>query len=392
MKLDIKPLIWDETLRDGEQSPGVAFSVKEKVDIAKFLDRVGVDIIDLGFPAISEDERTAIIQINNLGLKAKLGVTVRLTKDDILLAKKCGCKTIFMFAPTSEILIRTKFNMDYSEIKNSIIESIKFALNSDMEVFFISEDSTRSDIVFLTDLFNNIYKLGVESIVITDTIGIMTPSSIGKFVRQIINSCDKRIKFGIHCHNDFGLATANTISSLEEGIIYATATVNGIGERSGNASIEEIIMILTQLYNCDLNINTTLLLELSKMVENYSLLPVSANKAIVGYSSFRHESGIHINSMIKNLNTYLPFDPGLVGQENKFVYGKHSGKAAIRYFIENRFNEASKEDISAVLKVIKEKGREDKKLIIDKAIGYYNQELAISEVELEGLVERILNR
>jgi len=383
-------VIWDETLRDGEQSPGVNFSLEEKTEIAKLLDKIGVGIIDLGFPSTSKEEQKTIRYITRLGLKAKIGVTVRANIEDIKCAIDCGVNTIFLFAPTSKLHIYYKFGMNYEGINNMIFKAIEYAKMHNLDVYFISEDTSRSDFQYIIKLFNQLYDdYGIDKIVITDTIGIMLPFTIKKFVSKIINNCNSNIKFGIHCHNDFGLATANTIAAIESGIVYPTVTVNGIGERAGNASFEETVMILEKIYGYNTGIILKYMNALSSMVELYSGMPVSPNKPIVGYNVFRHESGIHVNAMLKKYETYEPFPPETVGRKRELVFGKHTGRTLIKHTLKNIgiTDEAIIEKLYSIVK--NTKFEESKKNNIYHLIhDYYKSSLGLTEEQLLNLVDK----
>jgi len=382
-------VIWDETLRDGEQAPGAAFSLQQKIQLAELLDEAGVGIIDLGFPVVSEEERQTVKTINRLGLNARTGVTLRAKKEDIDCALNCGIYRGFIFAPTSQLLIHTRFNMEGNTFKEQVLEVVKYALEMGMEVFFISEDTSRSDLEYIIPYFNELYQCGVDKIMITDTVGIMIPTTMKKLTAYIIENCHPGIKFGIHCHNDFGLATANTLAAIEAGITFPTLTLNGIGERAGNASFEETIMALELIYKVDTGIDLKKIMPLSRMVEQFSGLPVAPNKAVVGFNAFRHESGIHIHAMLKALETYETFPPEILGRKREFVLGKHSGRSLIRSILPPQSIGTEIEDI--LIDEIKrsDKNGEAKEKMIHQLQQYYMKELGITEDELLNLYHNI---
>ena len=387
-----KILIWDETLRDGEQSPGVHFSVNEKVQIAKMLDAIGINFIDIGFPCVSEEEIKATKQIISLDLKAEVGVTIRLLKEDILQAIELGVKNVFMFAPTSNIHIKTKFNFSHKQMADLIIRNVHYAITKGLNVYFISEDTSRSEMTFITNLFNDLQKLGVKAIILTDTVGIMYPTKMKQFIQEVIRSCDKSIVWGVHCHNDFGLATANTLAAIEAGITIPTLTINGIGERSGNAALEEVVVALEKLYNYNTNIRLKDLYKLSIMTENFSMIPLAANKAVVGDNSFKHESGIHINSLLKSLDSYIPFPPEDIGRCNEFVYGKHSGKSALLYYLKQNKILVSEAETKILLSKIKETAALNfpEKDIHEKTMQFFDN-FGVSETKIKDLVKEMHN-
>lgn len=379
-------LIWDETLRDGEQSPGAAFSIEQKIELAGLLDEAGVGIIDIGFPVISEEEKETVKIINGMDFKAKTGVTIRAKTEDIDCALELGVRRGFIFTPTSHLHIKTKFGVSLEEHKDSAIKAVKHAVDSGMDVCFISEDTSRSDLEYVIPLFNEIIQLGVDKIMITDTVGVMVPTTIKKFVSSIIERCDRGVQFGIHCHNDFGLATANTLTAVEAGVSLPTVTVNGIGERAGNASLEEIVMALELIYKINTGIDFKKIMPLSQKVERYSGIPVAPNKAVVGYNAFRHESGIHVHAMLKALKTYETFSPELLGRRHEFVLGKHSGKSLIRKILRLAPEEAHElEELLLNKAKSNHHNNEQKEKMYHEIQEYYKRELGITEEELLNL-------
>jgi len=380
-------IIWDETLRDGEQSPGVAFTLEEKIAIAELMAEMGVGIIDVGFPVVSKEEQETVKTINNLGLKSQIGVTLRAKKEDIDCALDCGIYSGFIFAPTSELHIKHKFNMDIYEFKELVIKTIEYALNQGMDVYFISEDTSRSAFDYIIPYFNELYSMGVDKIMITDTVGTMLPTTMKNFVTFIREQCHPGIKFGIHAHSDFGLATANTLAAIEAGVVLPTVTVNGIGERAGNASFEETVMALEQIYKFNTGINLKLIKELSRMVERFSGLPVAPNKAIVGYNAFRHESGIHVHGMMKSQKTYESVPPELLGEKHQFILGKHSGRNLIRKILQEKGIE-NETAVQYLTDQIKKMGyqKELKENMHFKIQNYYKKALGVTEDDLLQLI------
>ena len=328
--------MWDETLRDGEQSPAVALTVKDKVDLALALDRCGVAVIDAGFPAVSESEREAIAAVAALGLRARVGVTVRAREEDIDLALDCGVREVYLFLPTSPLHMRVKFGAGEDEIRQRALACSGYAMKRGLQVVFIAEDTSRSNPEFVSRLFTDLFSAGVGSCIITDTVGTATPESMSTLVGRIRAGTPASLQLGIHCHDDFGLACANTIAAVTEGVDFVTATVNGIGERAGNAALEEVVLALEQLYGIRTGVAMDQLYALSQLVEERTGMPVAPNKAVVGRNAFRHESGIHTHAMIKATETYEVLRPELVGRNREWVFGKHSGWALLAQLLEER--------------------------------------------------------
>ncbi|TFG16216.1 MAG: homoaconitate hydratase [Promethearchaeota archaeon] len=354
-KISEKIYIWDETLRDGEQSPGVFFSKKEKAAIVERLIDAGVSIIDLGFPGVSKEEDKAIEYVLNQGFASDMGVTVRATKNDIDKALQLGVERIHAFIATSSIHMKYKLMKTPDEVKKSVEESILYAKDHGITVDFISEDTMRSDLKFVSDLFNMSVECGANVLMITDTVGCATPSSIKYITKTLIESVNHD-KFGIHCHNDLGLASANTISAIEEGINYPTLTVNGIGERSGNASFAEVIMSLESIYNIDTGISLGKITQLSNLVESKSGIFLPAHAPIVGFNSFRHESGIHVDGLLKKALTYEPINPKILNRKREYVLGKHSGRNLIRSLLIEKNISFSEDHLEKILwKITSEK-------------------------------------
>lgn len=327
--------ISDTTLRDGEQVAGIRYSPEQKIEIAKKLEEVGVEAIDAGFAATSKEERFTIKSICNLGLKMRIMSMCRTVKEDVDYALECGVGGVILFIPGSDIHIKAKFQGDIEENRKTLISNsidmIKYAKHNGLFVEFGVEDSARTEINVLLDIFSRAEEAGADALGTTDTIGCLTPEKTYSFIKKLSDNLHTPI--GIHCHNDLGMATANTIAGLLAGGGYCSPTVNGYGERAGNASLEEIIMAMKVLYNQDLPYDISKLSALSEMVQDFSGVKMDIFKPIVGKNAYSHESGIHIHGMLKNPETYEVFDPKLVGRDRKLVMGKHAGKHFIEHIL-----------------------------------------------------------
>ena len=329
--------IWDETLRDGEQTPGVALTPDEKLEIAKLMDEMGVSIIAVGYPAVSETEKEAVKLVASEGLsKAKVATPARPTKKDIDLVIECNADEVPIFLATSDLHLRYKLKMSREESIKKAVEAVEYAKDHGLIVDFVAEDCSRSNLTHLKNIFKAVAEAKADKIVIADTVGFMLPASMKYLTSKIRDflweECKLKIPLAVHCHNDFGLATANTLAAIEEGVTYPHVTVNGYGERAGNAPFEEVVMALEILYDVRTGIKKEKIYELSLLVEEKFGLPLPVHKAIVGRNAFSHESGIHVHGVMAHSLTYEPFSPEIIGRQRKFYFGKHTGK----YHVEAR--------------------------------------------------------
>ncbi|MCE5214357.1 MAG: 2-isopropylmalate synthase, partial [Methanobacterium sp.] len=323
--MDVK--ILDTTLRDGEQTPGVSLTPDEKLRIAIKLDELGVNIIEAGSAITSKGEREGIKKVVGEDLSAEICSFARAIKADVDAALECGVDSVHLVIPTSDLHIEHKLRKTREEVKKQAIETIEYAVENGLLVELSAEDSTRSDLEFLKQLFKEGIESGADRICACDTVGMLTPEKSFNFYENL-NKLGKPLS--VHCHNDFGLAVANTLSALRAGASQAHVTVNGIGERAGNASLEETVVALYSLYNVKTDINIEMLYEVSRMVSRITGVHLQPNKAIVGENAFAHESGIHADGVIKKAETYEPITPELVGHKRRFVMGKHVGSHIIK--------------------------------------------------------------
>jgi 2-isopropylmalate synthase len=343
--------IFDTTLRDGEQSPGATMTSAEKLEVARNLARLGVDIIEAGFPAASPDDLEAVRRIaeevgNPPEGEEQISVPVicglaRATKGDIDKAWEAiqGAKhpRIHTFLATSEIHMKHKLNMDREQVVERVSEMVTYARSLCADVEFSPEDAGRSDPEFLYLVLSEAIKAGATTLNIPDTVGYTMPEEFGALIAGIIKNTPRmseEITISVHTHDDLGLATANALAGIHAGARQAEVTINGIGERAGNTSLEEVVMALKTrhpVYKLDTGIDTTQLARISKLVSNYTGISVQPNKAIVGANAFAHEAGIHQDGMLKNNQTYEIMRPEDVGvNQTNLVLGKHSGRHALR--------------------------------------------------------------
>ncbi len=325
--------IFDTTLRDGEQTPGVSLTPEEKMEIALQLDKLGVDAIEAGFPSASKGEEKAFKDLVKAGLKAEICALTRTMIDpDIDVALACDVKSIHTFISTSEIQMKYALNMTPEQVLEAAVNSVQYIKDHGVLCEFSPMDATRTDLKFLKKICKATEEAGADRINIPDTVGIMTPQSMEKLIRDLKEVV--KVPFSVHCHNDFGLAVANSLAGVEGGATQVHATVNGLGERAGNAALEEVVMGLHLIYKKKTGINTRLLYETSKLVSRLAGIVIQPNKAIVGENAFAHESGIHTRGVTVKPLTFEPIKPEIVGRRRKLIAGKHAGKHGIKAELE----------------------------------------------------------
>lgn len=379
--------IFDTTLRDGEQSPGATMTSAEKLEIARGLARLGVSVIEAGFPAASPDDLEGVRRIalevgNPLPGDEELGHRVpiicglaRASKGDIDAAweavQHAAHPRIHTFLATSPIHMRYKLRMDPEEVVDRVKEMVAHAKSLCDDVEFSPEDAGRSDPEFLYLVLEEAIKAGATTLNIPDTVGYTTPEEFGRLIAGIMANTPgiENAVVSVHCHNDLGLATANTLAGIQAGARQAEVTINGIGERAGNTSLEEVVMTLLtrrSVFGLETGIDTTQIARMSRMVSNYTGIPVQPNKAVVGANAFAHEAGIHQDGMLKNQMTYEIMRPETVGlNRSKLVLGKHSGRHALKAHLEEMGYEMNQEDLNRTFERYKELA--DKKKVITDA-------------------------
>lgn len=362
-----KVRIFDTTLRDGEQAPGIDLTVEQKVKIARQLARLGVDVIEAGFPAASEGEFIATKKIlEEVGDQVEVIGLSRANKQDIDRTIDTGLSSIHVFIATSDIHLKYKLKMTREEVLERIYESVRYAKDHGLIVEYSPEDATRTDEEFLLKAVKTAIEAGADRINIPDTVGVMHPFKFYDLISEVVKVTEGKI-VSVHCHNDFGLATANSIAGVMAGARQVHVTVNGIGERAGNASLEEVVMALKKLLGYEVNVKTYLLYETSRLVAELTGVPVPYFKAIVGENAFGHESGIHVHGVIENPLTYEPISPEEVGNFRRIALGKHSGIHGLRKLLSEQGIELSDEELREVLKEIKKLAESGHKVTVDDA-------------------------
>ena len=350
--------VYDTTLRDGEQTPGVCLRTPEKLRIAKKLDELGIHQIEAGFPVVSNEEKRSIKAIVKEDLNADILVLSRTKKEDIDTAIDCDVDGIITFMGTSQIHLDHKMKMSQEEILNVCMKSIEHAKDHGLFVAFSAEDATRTDLNFLKKIYKKAEDYGVDRVHIADTVGAISPQGMNYLVSELRSTLN--VDIALHCHNDFGMALSNSISGLLAGANALSTTVNGIGERAGNTSLEEVVMALKLIYDVDLGFNIKLFYELSKLVEELTSLRIPETKPIVGKNVFRHESGIHVDAVLEEPLTYEPFLPELIGHQRRIVLGKHSGCRAVKAKLDACGIEVTRDELCQIVEKVKnqrEKGK-----------------------------------
>lgn len=345
--------ICDVTLRDGEQTPGVSFTCEEKARIAEVLDQIGVEVIEAGFPATSPYEKRCVSTVAGLGLNARICCLARARTGDVDAAIESDVDMVSIFIPTSELHIRHKFHKPREQVLAEALEMIDYTHDHGLEVRFAAEDASRTDLPFLLEVYRQGEGHGADLLSFADTVGALTPLQMFRTMKKIVSAVGKPVC--AHCHNDMGLATANTITAAEAGAFQLHTTVNGIGERAGNASLEEVLVAL-HMRGGVRRYDLSHLVPLSGMVAQYSGIQVDKMKPVVGDHAFRHESGIHIAAILEDPDTYEFFPPGLVGAERKFTLGKHTGKKALEHEVARLGYDLPEKELCRVLEMVKDRG------------------------------------
>ena len=359
----MKVRVFDTTLRDGEQTPGISLSPDQKLSIAKRLDNLGVDAIEAGFPVISEGELKAVKMITSEGLSCEIAGLARTNKKDIDAAVKGGLNYIHTFIATSDIHLEHKLKMTREQALEKAIKAVEYGKSLGLQVEFSAEDATRTDREFLKKIFGEVANAGADRIDIPDTVGYSTPEYIAEITKDAIDAT--KLPVSVHCHNDFGLAVANALSGIRAGAACAHVTINGIGERAGNASLEEFVMALQCLpydQKYETSIKSELIYDTSRYVSKIVGIQVQPNKAIVGDNAFGHESGIHTHGVLSNPLTYEPISPELVGRKRWLQVGKHAGIHGMNAMLEEYGIKPSAEQSKQILDKVKLLGDQGKQI------------------------------
>ncbi len=370
-----KVKVLDTTLRDGEQTPGVALASEHKLEIAQALDALGVDVIEAGAAITSEGERRAMKMISDAGLRAEVCGFARAVREDIDATLACGVDSVHLVVPTSDIHLKHKLKKSRREVKRMALNVARYALNHDLIVEFSAEDASRTDPAFLLELLSAAVEEGVQRVCVCDTVGVLTPER----AKELFADLAKTIKVPIaaHCHNDFGMATANTLAAVQGGAQEVHVTVNGLGERGGNAALEEVVLALAQFHGIKTGTKLNKLYNLSKLVERCTGLPVTPTKPVVGENAFAHEAGIHTHGVLTYPPTYEPIPPEVVGHHRKLVFGKHMGSHAIKSELRRLGLKPTKKQVQEIFEQVKKLGDRGK---------------LVTDTELRAIVDSVMGR
>ncbi len=375
MNLPKKVAIFDTTLRDGEQTPGVALTVDEKIDIAHQLDKLGVDVIEAGFPISSKGEKESVSKIAKEGLDSTVCGLSRVLTQDIDAALDCDVGMVHTFVSTSDIQIEHTIKKSKEEVVQMAVNAVTYIKDHGARCLFSAMDATRTDMDYLVKIFKAAEDAGADIINIPDTVGVVIPPAMRAITAEVHEVV--KIPIDVHCHNDFGIAVANSLAAVEAGAREVQCTVNGLGERAGNADLEEIVMALTSIYGVKTNIKTEYLYETSKLVERLTGIRMPPNFPIVGENAFSHESGIHTQGVLERSDTFEPgvMTPEMVGHKRRIVSGKHAGTHGIQAMLKDLGISPDKDQLMEITNRVKNLGDKGKE---------------VTEADLQAIAEAII--
>ncbi|MDD1728072.1 MAG: homocitrate synthase family protein [Methanospirillum sp.] len=343
--------ICDVTLRDGEQTPGVSFTLEEKQDIARRLDAIGIEVIEAGFPIVSIHEKEIVRSISRMGLDAKICGLSRACREDVDAALDAEVDMIGLFVATSDLHIKHKYKKSREEVVANALAQCDYAVDHGLIVRFGAEDASRTELPVLIDVYRQAAEHKASYVTYADTTGRLTPLEVATIIPELVEKVP--VPIAMHSHNDLGCATANTIIAAELGAYQLHTTVNGLGERAGNARLEEVLVTLALKGGID-RYDMTQIPTLSANIQQYTGILMPATKPVVGANAFAHESGIHIAAILENPETYEYIPPSLLGLDRQFILGKHTGKRALTHILTTFGYQLPDDQIVQVLEDIKE--------------------------------------
>ena len=340
-KLPDRVFIWDETLREGVQSPAVFLTYVEKVKLAKMMDETGVSIITVGFPALSEEERSTVKKIANEGFQqANLAASARILKSDIDICLECGIREIPIFTAFNGLNLQHRLKMTKEEVLKRTVECVEYAKKHGVKVDFVLEDGSRTPLPEILQIFGAAAKAGADRLVLADSVGFLRPLSMRYLISHVRDglseSLKKTVPLSVHCHNDFGLATANSLAAVEEGVAYVHTCVAGYGARAGCSPLEEVCTALELLYDVDTGVDLDKLYRLSQLAEKAFALPIQFHKPLIGENAFAYEEDENVKDALADPMTIEPFPPEIIGRETLFYLGRQAG----RNLVANRLAQA----------------------------------------------------
>ena len=374
--------IFDTTLRDGEQTPRTSFSYEDKREIAALLDAMGTHVIEAGFPVNSDAEFEAVRDIAEASHTTVCGLA-RVVEGDVEAALDSGVDLVHVFVSTSDVQIEDSMHSTREDVLDRAVASVERVKEAGVECMFSPMDATRTSEGFLMDVVSATSDAGADWINIPDTVGVATPTRFAALTRKVAEAAgDARVD--VHTHDDFGLAAANALAGYEAGAAQAQVSINGIGERAGNAAYEEVVMALESLYDVDTGIDTTMITEASRTIEEKSGVPVPGNKPVVGANAFSHESGIHAAGVIESPDTFEPgvMTPEMVGAERELVLGKHTGQHSVRERLEEAGYDPTDDEVREVTRRVKDFGAEAQRVTMDE-LEKFAREVGVEQHEEE---------
>jgi 2-isopropylmalate synthase len=333
-KLPERVFIWDETLREGVQTPTAFLTYVEKVKLAKTMDEIGVSLITVGFPALSDEEKNDVRRIANEDFhQARLAASARAVKSDVDACLECGVREILIFTPFNGLNLEHRLKMTKEQVLEKTVESIEYAKRHAVTVNFVLEDGSRTPIEEILQIFEAAAKAGASRLIIADSVGFLRPLSMRYLISHVRDELSKltrsQVPLSVHCYNDFGLATANTLAAVEEGVAYVHTSIAGFGERAGVAPMEEVVVALELLYNLDTGVDMEKLYRLAQLAEKSFALPIQYHKPIVGENAFSYEADEHVEAMLAYPLMHEPFPPEIIDRQITFYSGRQTGKRAV---------------------------------------------------------------
>ena len=357
-KLPERVFIRDETLWEGAQTPAVFLTYVEKVKLAKMMDEMGVSAIEVGFPGISDQEKASIKKIANEGFQqASIAASSRIMKSDIDACLECGIRDISINTAYNGLQLQYRLNMSKSDVLRKTVESVEYAKKHGAKVNFVLEDGSRTPLQDILEIFQAVLKVGADRLVIADSVGFLRPLSMRYLISHVRDELQSRMKrqvpLSVHCHNDFGLATANTLAAVEEGVTYLHTCIAGFGQRAGCAPLEEVTTALELLYDVDTGVDLGKLFRLSQMVEKAFAMPIQFHKPIIGENAFSYEMDENVKMMLTDPIVNEPFPPEIVGRETTFHMGRRTGKRVVEDRLKIADIKATPIQIDEIVKRIK---------------------------------------